>query len=72
MLELAVIVQDVAGTQLALEFRPLPEDDPVQRRPDTRRARHNLEWEPSTKLREGLGRTVKDFRVRLKNGEPRP
>ncbi len=72
MLELAEIVQDVAGTQLALEFRPLPEDDPVQRRPDTRRARHNLEWEPSTKLREGLGRTVKDFRVRLKNGEPRP
>ncbi len=72
MLELAEIVQEVAGTQLALEFRPLPQDDPVHRRPDIRRARHNLDWEPSTNLREGLARTVEDFRFRLKNGEPRP
>lgn len=72
MLELAELVQDLTGTQLALEFRPLPEDDPVQRRPDIRRARRNLDWEPSTKLREGLARMVEDFRLRLKAGEPRP
>ncbi len=72
MLELAEIVQEVTGTELPLEFRPLPQDDPVQRRPDIHRAQQNLDWEPSTKLREGLARTIEDFRLRMKDGEPLP
>jgi len=69
MLELAQIVQEVAGTDLAIERRPLPQDDPAQRQPDIGRAKRNLDWEPSTPLREGLALTVEDFRARLDAGE---
>jgi len=69
MLELAQIVQEVAGTDLAIVHRPLPQDDPTQRQPDIGRAKRNLDWEPSTPLREGLARTVEDFRARLAAGE---
>jgi len=69
MLELAQIVQEVAGTDLAIAHRPLPQDDPTQRQPDIGRAKRNLDWEPSTPLREGLALTVEDFRTRLAAGE---
>jgi UDP-glucuronate decarboxylase len=69
MLELAQIVQEVAGTDLAIEHQPLPQDDPTRRQPDIGRAKRNLDWEPSTPLREGLALTVKDFRARLAAGE---
>jgi UDP-glucuronate decarboxylase len=69
MLELARIVQEVAGTDLAIVHQPLPEDDPAQRQPDIGRAKRNLDWEPATPLREGLARTVADFRERLAAGE---
>jgi UDP-glucuronate decarboxylase len=69
MLELAQIVQEVAGTDLAITHRPLPQDDPAQREPDIGRAKRNLDWEPSTSLREGLALTVEDFRARLAAGE---
>ena len=71
MLELARIVQEVAGTDLAIIHQPLPEDDPAQRQPDIGRAKRNLDWEPATPLREGLARTVADFRERLAAGESR-
>jgi len=43
-------------------FRPLPENDPLQRRPDLAAARRDLGWEPTTTLREGLEHTVPYFR----------
>ncbi len=69
MLELAQIVQEVAGTDLAIAHRPLPQDDPARRQPDIGRAKRNLDWEPSTPLRDGLALTVEDFRARLAAGE---
>jgi UDP-glucuronate decarboxylase len=69
MRELAQIVQEVAGTDLAITHRPLPQDDPTQRKPDIDRAKRCLDWEPSTPLREGLALTVEDFRARLAAGE---
>jgi UDP-glucuronate decarboxylase len=49
------------GPRSGLEVRPLPEDDPKQRRPDITRARATLGWEPTVPLREGLVRTVAYF-----------
>ena len=49
------------GPRCGLEVRPLPEDDPKQRRPDITRARATLGWEPAVPLREGLVRTVAYF-----------
>jgi nucleoside-diphosphate-sugar epimerase len=46
-------------------YRPLPVDDPKQRKPDTTRARSLLGWEPKVELEEGLLRTVDYFRQKL-------
>ena len=45
--------------------RPLPADDPKQRKPDIGRARSLLGFEPRIALREGLERTIADFKERL-------
>jgi UDP-glucuronate decarboxylase len=59
--ELAEEVIALIGSRSRLVFRPLPEDDPMQRQPDISRARAVLGWEPKTQLREGLGATVAYF-----------
>jgi UDP-glucuronate decarboxylase len=45
---------------------PLPQDDPRQRKPDISRAQQTLGWNPTIPLREGLERTVADFKRRMK------
>jgi dTDP-glucose 4,6-dehydratase len=63
MLELARLVRRVSGSASEIEFRPLPQDDPRQRRPDTTRAREILGWTPRTPIDVGLGRTLEYFRA---------
>lgn len=63
--ELAERVQRLAGSQAGLVSKPLPEDDPRQRRPDISVARSVLGWEPRVPLDEGLQLTIQDFRARL-------
>jgi UDP-glucuronate decarboxylase len=65
MLELAREVLALTGSGAGLERCPLPADDPKQRRPDIGRARDLIRFEPAVPLREGLGRTIEDFRPRL-------
>jgi dTDP-glucose 4,6-dehydratase len=62
MLELAQVIKRLTGSSSPIEFRPLPQDDPKQRRPDTTRARTILGWQPKTPLDEGLRRTLEYFR----------
>jgi nucleoside-diphosphate-sugar epimerase len=54
MLELAQLIVEVTNSSSAIEFGPLPPDDPRQRRPDLTLARTQLSWEPTVALREGL------------------
>jgi UDP-glucuronate decarboxylase len=65
--ELAELVIEMTGSKSELEFRPLPQDDPMQRKPDISRARETLGWEPSVALREGLTKTIEYF-AQLRNG----
>ncbi|MBP2294392.1 UDP-glucuronic acid decarboxylase family protein [Azospirillum rugosum] len=65
MLELAEQVIALTGSRSAIEHRPLPQDDPRQRRPDITKAKALLDWEPTVPLREGLARTIADFRRRF-------
>jgi UDP-glucuronate decarboxylase len=58
---LAETIIDLTGSKSRLEYRPLPADDPRQRRPDITRARDLLGWEPQIPLREGVSRTIAYF-----------
>jgi UDP-glucuronate decarboxylase len=59
--ELAETVLAITGSASRIEHRPLPENDPMQRRPDISRARALLDWQPSIPLKEGLERTIAYF-----------
>ena len=63
--ELAHLVLELTGSRSAIEYRPLPVDDPTQRRPDITLARTLLGWEPQIPLRDGLARTIEWFRSRI-------
>lgn len=52
-----------------IEFKPLPKDDPKIRRPDIRKAKRILEWEPRVSLDEGLDQTIEYFKARTKTGQ---
>jgi len=62
MIELAKLVIELTGSSSKLVFRPLPQDDPKQRRPDNSKAREVLGWDVTVALREGLGKTIAYFR----------
>ncbi len=64
--ELAEQVIELTGSKSKLVHMPLPEDDPVQRRPDITLAREKLGWEPRVHLEEGLKKTIYYFDNLLK------
>ncbi|MCH1523117.1 MAG: SDR family oxidoreductase [Arenicellales bacterium] len=67
MLALADAVIRETGSVSATVFKPLPEDDPLQRKPDIGLARKVLDWKPKIELQEGLSRTVEYFRDVVSN-----
>ena len=64
--ELAEKIIDLIGSSSTLEYKPLPSDDPIQRRPDITLAKEKLGWEPGIKLEEGLKKTIPYFEGFLK------
>jgi UDP-glucuronate decarboxylase len=58
---LAEAVIDVTGSRSPIVFRPLPQDDPRQRRPDISKAEELLGWRPGVQLMEGLKKTAEYF-----------
>lgn len=63
--ELADLVIQQTGATGGIEYRPLPQDDPVRRQPDISKAKQVLGWEPTVPLAEGLARTIEYFRATL-------
>ena len=61
ILELADMVIEMTGSKSELVKKPLPQDDPVMRKPDITIAKEKLGWEPKTPLREGLKKTIDYF-----------
>ena len=59
--QLAERVIALTGAKSKLVFRPLPQDDPMQRCPDITLAKRVLSWEPKVKLDDGLGKTIAYF-----------
>jgi dTDP-glucose 4,6-dehydratase len=63
--QLADLVREMLGSGVAVQYEPLPVDDPKVRKPDISVARSVLGWEPAVPLREGLTRTIEYFRQSL-------
>jgi dTDP-glucose 4,6-dehydratase len=63
--EIAETIIRMTGSTSKIVYRPLPTDDPKQRRPDITRARTLLNWEPKVQLEEGLVRTIEYFRTKV-------
>jgi len=71
MLELAKHILELTNSTSKLVFKPLPEDDPRQRRPDISKAKKVLDWQPKVELREGLKATI-DYFDQLLSEEKHP
>ena len=63
---LAELVKEKINKNLKIIYKPLPSDDPTQRRPDITLAKTKLNWEPKIKLNEGLDKTIEYFDKKLK------
>jgi dTDP-glucose 4,6-dehydratase len=63
--QIAETIIGMTGSKSKLVTRPLPVDDPKQRRPDITRARTLLGWEPKVQLEEGLIKTIEYFRTKV-------
>jgi dTDP-glucose 4,6-dehydratase len=64
--EIAETIIRMTGSTSKIVYRPLPTDDPRQRRPDITRARELLGWEPKVQLEEGLIKTIEYFRTKVR------
>ena len=65
VLELAEKVTKITGSSSKIIFKPLPQDDPIQRKPDITLAKSKLGWQPKIELNEGLEKTVDYFRKKI-------
>ena len=63
--EIARTIIRLIGSTSKIIYRPLPVDDPRQRRPDITRARTLLGWEPTVGLEEGLKKSIEYFKTRV-------
>ncbi|HEV8211872.1 MAG TPA: UDP-glucuronic acid decarboxylase family protein [Vicinamibacterales bacterium] len=63
--QIAETIISMTGSTSQIVYRPLPTDDPKQRRPDITRARALLGWEPKVQLEEGLIKTIAYFRTKV-------
>jgi len=61
--QLAQLVVEMTGSKSKIEYRPLPEDDPMQRCPDISFAKRALGWEPTIPLAQGLEQTIAYFKT---------
>jgi dTDP-glucose 4,6-dehydratase len=66
ILEFAQEILRLSGSRSAIEYKPLPQDDPKVRKPDIGRARKLLGWEPKIDRHEGLRRTLEYFRGKVR------
>ncbi|MDD5506602.1 MAG: GDP-mannose 4,6-dehydratase, partial [Candidatus Omnitrophica bacterium] len=67
ILEFARLVIKLTGTKSKLVFKPLPQDDPRQRKPDITKAKKLLGFQPKTALQEGLKLTIEWFKNNSRN-----
>src|SRR5688572_19349246 len=65
MIEFAQEIIRLTGSRSRMVHKPLPQDDPKQRKPDITKAKKILKWEPRVKLADGLAKTIEYFRGKV-------
>ncbi len=65
MLQFADAIIRATGSKSKVVHKPLPQDDPKQRKPDITKAKRILKWEPKVALAEGLTKTIEYFRTKV-------
>ncbi len=66
IIEFAEKIIEMTGSSSKIAYKPLPQDDPVQRKPDITLAGHELGWQPTVALEDGLMKTIEYFESKLK------
>jgi UDP-glucuronate decarboxylase len=66
ILQLAEKIRDKIAPEREISFKPLPQDDPRQRKPDITKAKTLLNWQPKISVDDGLAETIAEFKQRLK------
>ncbi|MDP6959613.1 MAG: SDR family NAD-dependent epimerase/dehydratase, partial [Planctomycetota bacterium] len=64
IIQFAQEILELMDSSVKIDFRPLPQDDPKQRKPDITRAKNILDWEPKVSRKEGLRKTIEYFQNR--------
>jgi UDP-glucuronate decarboxylase len=65
MVQLAELIIELTGSKSKIEYKPLPADDPKQRKPDISKAQEELNWRPKVELREGIEASIPYFSAAL-------
>ena len=65
IIELANSIRNKVNPNLEFNYKPLPQDDPMQRKPDLSLAKKFLNWQPKISLDEGLEKTIPFFKKQL-------
>ena len=63
--EIAHVIRDKVNPNINFINLPLPQDDPLQRKPDIKLAKQILDWQPKINLEEGINKTVEYFKRSL-------
>jgi UDP-glucuronate decarboxylase len=63
--QLAELVIQLTGTKSKIIYKPLPENDPMKRKPDITKIKSIIDWEPTVKLEDGLKETIDYFRKKI-------
>jgi len=66
VMEFALRINDMTGNKAGTVFKPLPIDDPKERKPDITKAKTKLGWEPKVSMMEGLDKTLEYFKKEYK------
>ena len=65
VLDVAMLVKGLTASASEITFKPLPQDDPLRRKPDIARARERLGWQPEVELERGLNLVIEYFKAML-------
>jgi dTDP-glucose 4,6-dehydratase len=65
IIDFAYLIKKLTNSKSKIVFKPLPQDDPKQRRPDITKAKKLLNWEPKVSLEKGLKLTIEYFKTNI-------